>query len=349
MILHVLRGLFILIMAAVGWFYLGLGWVVFPIALVASVLFVAIDVLSPRRKLTVFSGVLFGLLVGTLIAYAMSFAVGLLVDHATTLMDPEPTAKDIGRLAEFGKLIVAVITCYLTISFTLQTKDDFRFIIPYVEFKRTTKGARPFLLDTSALIDGRIEEVARTGVIESQFVVPRFVIRELQAVADSGDRAKRARGRRGLDVLGRLQTAARPEVVLYDTREQSDIGKPNMEAPDTVAGVDERLVALAQELSARILTTDYNLNKVAQLRGVDVVNVNDLTAALRPIVLPGERMSVRIVKPGESANQGVGYLDDGTMVVVEQGKAHLNAEVEITVTSALQNSAGRMIFGRPAV
>src|SRR5438874_7446820 len=232
-------------------------------------------------------------------------------------------------------MLIAVCACYLSISFILQTKDDFRFIIPYVEFSKATKGARPIVVDTSVLIDGRITDIAGTGIIESQLVVPQFVLLELQQIADSADKLKRNRGRRGLDALAKLRANPRVDVAIFD---------PHREEP--AATVDQRLMNLAQELGARVLTSDFNLNKVAQLRGVDVINVNDLANALKPAVLPGERMSVRIQKRGEDAGQGVGYLDDGTMVVVEQGAGHLGEEVEFTVTNTRQTSAGKMIFGR---
>ena len=174
-------------------------------------------------------------------------------------------------------------------------------------------------------------------MIDAQLVVPQFVLDELQAVADSTDRLKRNRGRRGLDVLGKLRGVARVDVVLYAV---NDLGQ----APHK--SVDQQLIDLAVELNGRVLTTDYNLNKVAGVHGVDVVNLNDLANAVKPVVLPGERMSVRLVKPGESPTQGVGYMEDGTMVVVEQGRPHLNETVEFTVTSALQTSAGRMVFGK---
>jgi uncharacterized protein YacL len=159
---------------------------------------------------------------------------------------------------------------------------------------------------------------------------------ELQTIADSGDKLKRNRGRRGLDVLQRLQSNKRTEVTLYDSSGRDT----------TVDDVDAQLMNLSVDLNARVLTNDFNLNKVASLRGVDVININDLANALKPVVLPGERMTVRLLKPGESPGQGVGYLVDGTMVVVEQGRQHLNEEIEFTVTSVLQTSAGKMIFGR---
>jgi len=232
---------------------------------------------------------------------------------------------------------LGVVSCYLSISFILQTKDDFRFIIPFVEFAKETKGARPMLVDTSVLIDGRIADVADTGIIESKMIVPKFVLVELQTVADSADKLKRNRGRRGLEVLGKLQNSKRCEVVLYDSSVHED---------DTETDVDQKLMNLAQSMNARVLTNDFNLNKVAQLRGVTVINLNDLTTALKPVVLPGEKMKVRLIKPGEETGQGVGYLEDGTMVVVEQGRQFVNEDVEFTVTSVLQTSAGKMIFGR---
>jgi uncharacterized protein YacL len=273
-------------------------------------------------------------MVGLLIAYALSFVVQLLFEQ---YVFPSANLTDLQRsqLLRAADLVMGVLCCYLSISFVMQTKDDFRFIIPYVEFRKQTKGLKPILLDTSALIDGRIADIAATGVLEGQLVVPRFVLQELQAVADSGDRLKRNRGRRGLDVLTTLQADSRVEVLIYE-------GPTRQEA----TGVDEQLVILARELEGRVMTNDYNLNKVAQLQGVNVINVNDLANALKPVMLPGEAMSVRIIKPGEAPGQGVGYLEDGTMVVIEQARNRINQEVTIMVTSALQTSAGRMIFGR---
>jgi uncharacterized protein YacL len=225
----------------------------------------------------------------------------------------------------------------MCVSFVLQTKDDFRFVIPYVEFSKQTKGARPILLDTSVIIDGRIADIVETGIVESEILVPRFILSELQAIADSDDKLKRNRGRRGLDMLNRLQGNTKIDIKLLDAR----VAEVE-ELPD----VDAKLVALAKHLQGRVMTNDYNLNKVAQLRGVDVININDLANAMKPVVLPGEAMMVKIIKPGEEFGQGVGYLEDGTMVVAEQGRDHIGEEIPIVVTSVLQTSAGRMIFGR---
>lgn len=350
MVLHVLRAIFILVMAAVGWFAVQYpsqpfgeyNWLALAGALVIGVGVVCADILSPRRKLVVFSGTFVGLLVGVALAYAAGFVVQMLFDRFAGL---DALAPDYWRqkqirdqLLFFINLPIGIVCCYITISFILQTKDDFRFVIPYVEFSKQRRGARPFLLDTSVLIDGRISDIAATGVLESNLIVPRFVLDELQQIADSSDRLKRNRGRRGLDVLKKLQDNRRVEVVLYES------GPREEHAAELE--VDQKLMMLAKELSARVLTNDFNLNKVAQLRGVDVININDLATSLKPVVLPGEKMLVRLVKPGEDAGQGVGYLEDGTMVVVEHGRAHLNEDVEFTVTSAIQTSAGKMIFGR---
>jgi len=218
----------------------------------------------------------------------------------------------------------------------LQTKDDFRFIIPYVEFSKEVKGPRPYVLDTSVVIDGRIADVVETQVLDGQLVLPRFALNELQAIADSSDRLRRSRGRRGLDILNRLRTSEKVDLKIYDRELPEMAGE----------SVDTKLVLLTKHLEGKLITGDYNLNKVARLHNVTVINLNDVANALKPVCLPGEQLTVQVVKPGEEDGQGVGYLDDGTMVVVEGGRAHLNHQVQLVVTSVLQTSAGRMIFGR---
>ncbi|MDP9172511.1 MAG: PIN/TRAM domain-containing protein [Planctomycetota bacterium] len=334
-------------MAAVGFYAIQhqifeqYSWFALMATLAVGVFVVCIDILSPRGKLAIFSGTFLGLIVGLLTAYALSFVVALIVNqifwNSSETFNFQKHVDYISHLIFFINVVVGVICSYLSISFILQTKDDFRFIIPYVEFSKVTKGARPILLDTSVLIDGRISDIAETGILESRLIVPRFVLAELQGIADSGDRLKRDRGRRGLDVLKNLQNNRRTEVILYDSSARD---------AHSVEDVDGKLLNLATELGSRVLTNDFNLNKVASLRGVDVININDLANALKPVVLPGEQMKVRLIKAGQSPGQGVGYLQDGTMVVVEQARQHVNEEIEFTVTSALQTSAGKMIFGR---
>jgi uncharacterized protein YacL len=351
MVLHALRALFILLMAAVGWFFVKHNaqpfrqytWLALTITLTLGVFFVCIDILAPRKKLAVFSGTILGLIVGLFVAYALSFVVDMIVDqylqYLNKITGQFTDLRQREALILFADVVIGLICCYLAVSFIFQTKDDFRFIIPYVEFSKQVRGARPMLVDTSVIIDGRIVDVANTGIIDSRLIVPRFVLQELQAVADHSDKLKRARGRRGLDALGKLQNSRKIEVVIYEWT-----GHSHPEVAES--GADEKLLALAKELNARVLSNDFNLSKVATVAGVELINLNELAGALRPNVLPGERMQVRLVKPGEEPSQGVGFLDDGTMVVIEGGRAHLNEEVDFAVTNVLQTASGKMIFGR---
>lgn len=195
---------------------------------------------------------------------------------------------------------------------------------------------RPKILDTSVIIDGRVLDVASTGFLEGLIVLPRFVLSELQAVADSSDPVRRTRGRRGLDVVNELQNIKTLKVEIHEASMKS-LGREL---------VDEALVVLAKKIGGKVLTTDYNLNKIAQIEGVNVLNVNDLANALKPMLLPGEVVLVDVIREGKEQQQGVGYLDDGTMIVVEDGEKHIGRRVYVTVTSMLQTSAGRMVFGR---
>ncbi|MGE0448118.1 MAG: PIN/TRAM domain-containing protein [Vicinamibacterales bacterium] len=201
-------------------------------------------------------------------------------------------------------------------------------------FRATAPERHYKLLDTSVVIDGRIADVCETGFLDGTLVVPQFVLKELQLIADSGDALKRNRGRRGLDILQRIQKMSDIEVIVSD-----------LDFPD-VREVDLKLIELARSLQGKIVTNDFNLNKVAQLRGVDVLNVNELANSLKPVVLPGEIMKVFILKEGKEQNQGVAYLDDGTMVVVDNARKMISKTIDIVVTSVLQTTAGKMIFGR---
>jgi uncharacterized protein YacL len=289
------------------------------------------DLREKQKQITTISAVYFGLLLGGLIGWLFSIPTVAILD-ATFPGRP--------HVALLGRVLVTVICCYITISTLLQTKDEFRFIIPYVEFSKQTKGGRPLVLDTSVIIDGRIADVCDTRLIDTPLIIPRFVLQELQAIADSSDKLKRNRGRRGLDVLKRLQSNPKLELQMHDGN------VAELRTGERIR-VDERLVILAKALGARVVTNDFNLNKIAQLQGVDVINLNELANALKTVALPGEYMQVRVVKAGDQVGQGVGYLDDGTMVVIEQGRPLIGQEVPIVVTSVLQTPAGRMIFGRP--
>jgi uncharacterized protein YacL len=308
----------------------GTALLAFTLIVTFGLAIIGLDIGVPNKQITTISAIYFGLLLGFLLGNL--FWVSL-----EPLIPEEPVGGQRPTLVLLGRFLVTVVCCYITVSTLLQTKDEFRFIIPYVEFSKELKGARPLVLDTSVIIDGRIADLCDTRIIDTQLIVPRFVLQELQGIADSSDKLKRNRGRRGLDMLKRMQTNDKIELKVHEANlpELRDIQK-----------VDERLVALAKGLGARVVTNDFNLNKVAQLQGVDVINLNEVANALKSVALPGEHMMVRVVKAGDQVGQGVGYLEDGTMVVIEQGRPHVGQEISITVTSVLQNPAGRMVFGR---
>jgi uncharacterized protein YacL len=297
-------------------------WVVFVGVIAIAATVVGLDVLFRKKRLDAISAVYFGLLVGVFLTYVVSIAL-------TPLLQGNPHIERI-------KLVLGMVLCYACVSLLMQTKDDFRFVIPYIEFAKEVKGLRPYLLDTSVVIDGRIADVVETCIFDNQLIMPRFILSELQNIADSSDKMRRARGRRGLDVLNRLRTSKAVEFKIYDRELPEMASQP----------VDMKLVLLAKDLDGKVITGDYNLNKVARLHNVPVINLNDVANALKPIFLPGERIDVKVVKPGEEPGQGVGYLDDGTMIVIEGGRPHIGNAVNLTVTSVLQTSAGRMIFGR---
>ena len=238
-------------------------------------------------------------------------------------------------------MLITVICCYVTISTLLQTKDEFRFIIPYVEFSKQVKGGRPLVLDTSVIIDGRIADVCDTRLIDTKLIVPRFVLQELQAIADSSDKLKRNRGRRGLDVLKRLQTNPKIELQMHDGN------IPELRTGERIR-VDERLVILAKALSARVVTNDFNLNKIAQLQGVDVINLNELANAMKTVALPGE-VDAGAGREGRATRSARASATSTTARWWWSSRAGslIGQEVAIVVTSVLQTPAGRMIFGRP--
>jgi uncharacterized protein YacL len=235
------------------------------------------------------------------------------------------------------KLMMGICICFLIISIVMRTKDDVRFVVPYVEFAKQTKGSRPLVLDTSAIVDGRIADLYQSRLFDAPLIVPRFVLNELQLIADSADKLKRNRGRRGLDILNKMQSNSIIEVEIDDTM---------FTEVEEIKGVDQKLVMFSKACNGRLATTDYNLSKVAQVREVDVVNINDLANSLKVVALPGETMEVKIIKPGEEVDQGIGYLDDGTMVVVEGARNKIGRQLLISITSSLQTSAGKMIFGK---
>jgi uncharacterized protein YacL len=315
MILLILRVLFIAVSAGVATIFVGaskqgpswLPYLIFSCVIVLALGVITVDIFTPKKRIEVISAVYFGLLIGFLMTYLVSIAL-------TPLLEASALAGPV-------QMLVGVVLCYGCISLLLQTKDDFRFIIPYVEFARELKGFRPLVLDTSSIIDG-------------QLIMPRFVIAELQAIADSSDRLRRARGRRGLDIMNRLRSNEKVDVQIFDRELPEFAGQP----------VDMKLVLLAKHLEGKVITGDFNLNKVAKIHNVPVVNLNEIAHTLRPQYLPGEVFQLRVVKNGELPEQGVGYLDDGTMVVVEGGRDRVGTSVSVVVTTTHQTQAGRMIF-----
>ncbi|HVC32952.1 MAG TPA: PIN domain-containing protein [Chloroflexota bacterium] len=309
-------------------------------------------------------GALPGELIGAAVGIALGFAVtpyittrptGFVADHARKLPVKDLVAAVCGLLISLvlsallaiplamlpgmaGRLLPflgCLFLCYLGVTIFVGRRDDIFgllgwFASPEREPGEASSGA---LLDTSAIIDGRIADVGRTGFLAGPLVVPRFVLRELQHIADSSDALRRSRGRRGLELLDRLRKSSTVPVRIYDGDADGD-------------GVDAKLVRLAQDLRCAIVTNDYNLNRVAAVQGVRVLNVNELANAVKSVVLPGEEIVVRVIQEGKEPGQGVGYLEDGTMVVVDGGRRHLDCDVGIVVTRVFQTAAGRMIFAQ---
>lgn len=271
-----------------------------------------------------------GLIVGFVIAYLVSQLI---------LMLKIPV---IGSLLS---LFTYVFLGYLGSRIALKSKDDIFNLNKLTRLavnkdknsKKEEKSIPPKVLDTSVIIDGRIAEICQTGFIEGKIVIPTFVLDELRHIADSSDDLKRVRGRRGLDILNVIQKELNIEV---------EISNKDF---DDIAEVDAKLLKLAETLKGKVVTNDYNLNKVAQVQGVEVLNINELANAIKPVAIPGEHMIVQVVKEGKESNQGIAYLDDGTMIVVDGGKKHMGETISVLVTSVLQTPAGRMIFGKPKV
>jgi uncharacterized protein YacL len=286
----------------------------------------AVDAAIRRKDLTTITAVYFGLLVGVFLTYVAMLALAPVLP-----LNPRDSTWT------WLPLVLGAILCYVCTSLLLQTRDDFRFLIPFVEFARDVRGLRPNVLDATSIVDGRLADLAAAGIFESRFVIPSFVLDELQAAADSGDKQRRTRGRRGLDVLARLRANKLVEI---------DVLTPGDEIDDETT-LESRVVAMAKRLGGRIVTTDSNVVKIAGVRSVPAINVNEVALALKPAYVPGDALTVRLVKQGAEPDQGVGYLDDGTMVVVENGRDQIGRVLHVAVTSTLQTTAGRLVFARP--
>jgi uncharacterized protein YacL len=336
MALVVLRSLFVMVSVGIAVLMFqspgvrntseSLPWVILVGMILLPLAVIGIDMSLRRKDLTVITSIYFGLLIGVFLTYVAILAL-------TPLLSTLPSSPLLGLVPS----VLGMILCYICTSLLLQTRDDFRFIIPYVEFARDVKGLRPNVLDASAIIDGRVTELAESGLFQSRFVVPSFVVDELQEAAESGDKFRRIRGRRGLDVLARLREGKAIEFEVLPPQRDDD--------PD--ATTESRVVGMAGDLSGRVVTADANVMKIAAVRSVQAINVNDLALALRPVFVPGDMLDVRVIKPGEEPGQGVGYLEDGTMVVIEQGRDQIGRTVHVSVTSTLQTTAGRLVFARP--
>lgn len=274
------------------------------------------------RKVSVkgLSSAVFGLILGLIMAKLVS-------DTFSLSKMPEDTLSLL-------RVTFTLVFCYLGMVIGLRGKDEFNVIIPYVRLRRQDQSEGVNVIDTSVIIDGRILDIFKTKFIEGKVIIPRFVLKELQQIADSTDPIKRQRGRRGLEILHAIQKEAAQAITIHEE-----------EFPD-INEVDAKLVKLAQLLEAKIVTVDFNLNRVASLQGVKILNINELANALKPIVFPGEHMQIKLLKEGKEHNQAVGYLEDGTMVVVEEARRLIGQEVRVVVTSVLQTQAGRMIFTR---
>jgi uncharacterized protein YacL len=316
---------------ALRWITAGFGAIIgFAIGLTVQVAYRRLEARVRRMPIEVILTRAVGLVLGLLLANLMLAPIFLL-----------PIPFDFTFIKPLVAILGSVMFAFLGVSLAdTHGRTFLRLINPnslesILIAEGTLKPALSKVLDTSCIIDGRIEELLNTGFIEGQILIPQFVLQELQQLADAANDQKRIRGRRGLDILNRMQEAF-PERLVIHPADYEDIHT-----------VDAKLVRFTQEINGTLLTNDYNLSKVANLQKVPVLNVNDLAQALRPIYRPGDSLDLKILKEGKEPAQGVGYLNDGTMVVVEEGRSHVGGELRVVVTSALQTSAGRMIFARP--
>jgi len=315
------QGLIIAISAAV---FLVLGFIITPYITIKPIegLKKLFRKASPQTLISGLAGLLLGFVAAAITAYPLSLL-------------PKP-------FGSFMPFVGVLLFGYLFSILLASRNEDFQAMFKTVSDKMPSRGrmggadsSRRILVDTSAIIDGRIVDIAATGFLGGDLIIPRFVLNELQFVSDSSDSLRRQRGRRGLETLAELQENKIVPITISDL----DV--------EGVREVDDRLVILARQMNCPILTNDFNLNRVAELQGVQVLNINDLANAVKVVLLPGEGFTVKIIQEGKEYNQGVGYLDDGTMVVVENGEHYMNQELYVTVTKILQTSAGRMIFAKP--
>ena len=285
---------------------------------VAGMIIIFLEIGMRRVSVRGLSSAVFGLILGVIMSKLFS--------DVLILLKVEPEVLSLVRTT------MTLILCYLCMVIAMRGRDEFNIIIPYVRLSRQNQIESMIVIDTSAIIDGRIVDICKTKFVEGKMVVPRFVLKELQQIADSSDPIKRQRGRRGLEVLNTIQKDIGIPITIHED-----------DFPD-IKEVDAKLVKLAKLLEAKIFTVDFNLNRVAAIQGVEVLNINELANAIKPVVFPGEVMEIKLLKDGKEHNQAVGYLEDGTMVVAEDARKFIGQTVKVAVTSVLQTQAGRMIF-----
>lgn len=328
MTLVIMRIFFIIISSVVGyqvgailsnfgehWPLIGTG-----IGLGGSILIIILEWTMKKVSVRGLSAAVFGLLFGLIVAKLLTDSFILVSKNET-----------------FGlalQVVLTLIFCYLGMIIAVRGRDEFSIIIPYVRFSPQDQRRDIIILDTSVIIDGRIADISQTRFLEGRFIIPSFVLKELQQIADSQDPLKRNRGRRGLDILNKIKKNSNIDIKIHE----EDFPQLNE--------VDAKLIKLAEVLNARVLTNDFNLNKVAELHEIVVLNINELANALKPVVLPGEVMEAKLIKEGKEHNQAVAYLDDGTMVVVDNARHLIGQSLNVSITSVLQTSAGRMIFAK---
>jgi len=296
----------------------GNGFIGILIGALAALTMIFVEIGLRKVSVSGLSSAVFGLILGLIMAKLVGDAFSL-------------ASIDADMLSRI-RVGITLIFCYLGMVMALRGKDEFNIIIPYVRLRRQDQSGDVILLDTSVIIDGRIVDICKARFLGGKVIIPKFVLRELQQIADSTDPIKRQRGRRGLEILNTIQKESGMDITIHeqDFSETSE--------------VDAKLVLLAKLLEAKILTVDFNLNRVASIQGIKVLNINELANALKPVVFPGEEMQIKLIKEGKEYNQAVGYLDDGTMVVVEDARRLIGQDVKVMVTSVLQTQAGRMIF-----
>ncbi len=321
MLINIIRTIVIILGPVIGYMQISHDAKGILIGVAAALLIISVEILVDRVSLDSLIAGVIGAVIGLVSAQLLNWVIYQL---------DNPKIYD---LSQKYSLLSHVIFAYLGLVIAVRKKSELDLLDRDIIVKGSKKKLmNTHVVDTSVLIDGRIADICEAKFVSGTLVIPRFVLKELQNIADSADTHRRTKGRRGMEILSRLQENPDVPVKIFD----KDF--------DDIKEVDSKLVALSRELGAKIFTTDFNLNKIASLQGVTVLNINDLANALKPVVLPGETMSIFVVKEGKEKDQGIGYLDDGTMVVVEEGRRALGRRVDATVTSILQTSAGRMVF-----